>query len=115
MGKDISHPRLDFLSAKIKSGAMAFLKEEYKFLGYFVLVVGLVLLLLFSVSPQEDDTDGVRMMAAFFVGAGLSALAGYGGMMVATDGNVRTTVACTAGTLNDGLKCVKSPTCSGQG
>lgn len=25
-------------------------------------------------------------------------------MMVATDGNVRTTVACTAGTLNDGLK-----------
>eukprot|EP00241_Pyramimonas_parkeae_P003347 CAMPEP_0114247320 /NCGR_PEP_ID=MMETSP0058-20121206/12959_1 /TAXON_ID=36894 /ORGANISM="Pyramimonas parkeae, CCMP726" /LENGTH=753 /DNA_ID=CAMNT_0001360617 /DNA_START=75 /DNA_END=2336 /DNA_ORIENTATION=+ len=104
VGKDISHPRLDFLSAKIKSGAMAFLKEEYKFLGYFVLVVGLVLLLLFSVSPQEDDTDGVRMMAAFFVGAGLSALAGYGGMMVATDGNVRTTVACTAGTLNDGLK-----------
>jgi Na+/H+-translocating membrane pyrophosphatase len=54
---------------------------------------------------QTTDTDGVRMMGAFFAGAALSAGAGYAGMMVATDGNVRTTVACTAGTLNDGLRC----------
>ena len=43
-------------------------------------------------------------MFAFYMGAGLSALAGWTGMMVATDGNVRTTVACIKGTLNDGLK-----------
>ena len=48
------------------------------------------------------------MMGAFFAGAALSAGAGYAGMMVATDGNVRTTVACTAGTLNDGLRCAPS-------
>jgi len=104
VGKDIDHPKLDYLSAKIKSGAMAFLKEEYKFLAQFVLALGVVLLILFSVSPQTNATDGVRICAAFFAGAALSATAGYGGMMIATDGNVRTTVACTAGTLNDGLK-----------
>ena len=104
VGKDINHPKLDYLSAKIKSGAMAFLKEEYKFLAQFVLALGVVLLILFSVSPQTNATDGVRICAAFFAGAALSATAGYGGMMIATDGNVRTTVACTAGTLNDGCR-----------
>eukprot|EP00959_Pyramimonas_sp_CCMP1952_P449575 9413514-Pyramimonas_sp.AAC.2 len=53
---------------------------------------------------DHAGSDGVRIMSAFFAGAILSAMAGYLGMMVATDGNVRTTVACTAGTLNDGLK-----------
>ena len=44
------------------------------------------------------------MAFAFILGAGLSAAAGWLGMMVATDGNVRTTVACAKGTLNDGLQ-----------
>lgn len=104
VGKDINHPRLDYLSAKIKSGSIAFLKEEYKFLAQFVAGLSIVLLILFTVSPSTDVTDGIRICVAFLGGAVLSALAGYLGMMVATDGNVRTTVACTAGTLNDGLK-----------
>merc|ERR1712100_894373 len=44
------------------------------------------------------------MGGSFIIGALLSASAGWCGMMVATDGNVRTTVACTKGTLNDGLR-----------
>jgi len=104
VGADIDHPKLDYLSAKIKSGAIAFLKEEYKYLSVFVFILGAVLCLLFSISWQEKKTDGVRIMSAFYCGALLSGLAGFLGMMVATDGNVRTTVACTAGTLNDGLK-----------
>ena len=38
--------------------------------------------------------DGVRMAGAFLCGALLSASAGWLGMMVATDGNTRTTAAC---------------------
>merc|ERR1719238_1760508 len=113
VGKDIGFPKLDELALQIKNGAQAFLKEEYKWLGYFVAGLAITLLVIFSIQPvielDDDDAadktnlDGVRMAGAFLVGALLSASAGWLGMMVATDGNVRTTVACTKGTLNNGL------------
>ncbi|KAH8085490.1 hydrogen-translocating pyrophosphatase [Aureococcus anophagefferens] len=101
----------------VKEGAKAFLYEEYKSLAKFVLFLGLILLVLFTVQDQTTKTDGVRTMFAFFLGAVLSATAGWCGMMVATDGNTRTTAACAGrevvdektgeirgtGTLNDGL------------
>ena len=46
----------------------------------------------------------MRTAAAFVFGAGLSAAAGWGGMMIATFGNVRTTVACAEADLNAGLQ-----------
>ena len=61
-------------------------------------------------SPRVD-----RYLGAFFAGAILSATAGWCGMMVATDGNTRTTAACAGpsgkdiegakknGSLNEGL------------
>merc|ERR1719326_1444302 len=113
VGKDIGFPKLDELALQIKNGAQAFLKEEYKWLGYFVAGLAITLLAIFSIQPvvelDDDDAadktnlDGVRMAGAFLCGALLSASAGWLGMMVATDGNVRTTVACTKGSLNDGL------------
>merc|ERR1719460_62750 len=102
VGKDIGKPLLGLLAGQIKSGSIAFLKTEYTFLVAFVVFLAGVLFGLFSV--QNDVMDGVRVVIAFILGAGLSALAGYLGMSVATSGNVRTTVACTEGTLNDGLK-----------
>merc|ERR1711968_191487 len=62
--------------------------------------------------------DGVLTTFAFFLGAILSASPGWLGMMVATDGNTRTTAACAGkevkdsqgkvtggtGSLNDGLR-----------
>eukprot|EP00928_Gymnodinium_smaydae_P064872 TRINITY_DN4810_c0_g3_i1.p1 TRINITY_DN4810_c0_g3~~TRINITY_DN4810_c0_g3_i1.p1 ORF type:complete len:843 (-),score=173.40 TRINITY_DN4810_c0_g3_i1:80-2518(-) len=109
IGKDITQPKLDVLAAQVKSGSRAFLKEEYKFLGAFVFVLAAVLCALYIVNPVSgsvDDAwdDGLRIAGAFCAGALLSAVAGWLGMMVATDGNVRTTVACTTGTLNDGLQ-----------
>merc|ERR1719472_778189 len=101
VGKDIGKPLLDTLAGQIKSGSIAFLKTEYTFLGVFVAFLAAVLFGLFSV--QNDVMDGVRVVIAFILGAGLSALAGYLGMSVVTSGNVRTTVACTKGSLNDGL------------
>jgi len=107
VGKDIGQPKLDEMALKIKTGSIAFLKEEYKYLSVYVVCWAVVLIILFSVvslSSEDDGTDGVRCMACFIVGAGLSALSGYVGMSVATDGNVRTTVACAEGSLNDGLR-----------
>jgi len=109
VGKDIEKPKLDVLAAQVKSGSRAFLKEEYKFLAAFVIFLAAVLLGLYTGMPvsgtvSEAWDDGLRIAGAFIVGALLSAGAGWLGMMVATDGNVRTTVACTKGSLNDGLQ-----------
>jgi len=103
-GKHCANKRLDELAGQIKSGAMAFLREEYGQMGGFVVLVAALLCGLFAKYPVVGATDGFMVAAAFSAGAALSALAGYAGMLVATDANVRTTVACATGTLNDGLR-----------
>jgi H(+)-translocating pyrophosphatase len=104
-------PKLDYLASKVKTGSIAFLKEEYKYLSLYVVFWAVVLVLMFSFFPiattadgkAKDSTDGIRTMSCFLAGAFLSGLSGYIGMSVATEGNVRTTTACAKGTLNDGL------------
>jgi len=85
---------MNSISDKIKSGATSFLITEYKYLFGFVVVVFIALILLYTIDPpSEDRTDGIRYAASFALGAFLSASAGWGGMSVATDANVRTTQA----------------------
>jgi inorganic pyrophosphatase len=102
VGKDIGKPLLDKLAGQIKSGSIQFLREEYKYLFVFVAFLAVLLFGLFTM--QNNELDGARVVIGFIIGALLSAVAGYLGMSVATEGNVRTTVACTDGTLNNGLK-----------
>ena len=85
-GNDVGRPLVDKYVAMIKDGAMAFLKEEYKWLSVFVVLLGGILCALFSVEDQHTKLDGVLTTFAFFLGAILSASAGWLGMMVATDG-----------------------------
>ncbi|MDQ3033347.1 MAG: sodium-translocating pyrophosphatase [Myxococcota bacterium] len=79
--KDIAH--------QIQVGAMAFLAAEYRYLAIFVVVVAAILAGASTFSAEQTPLIAV----AFVVGAGASALAGYFGMRVATDANVRTTAA----------------------
>ncbi|KAL3928611.1 MAG: hypothetical protein SGBAC_012576, partial [Bacillariaceae sp.] len=93
------------ISDQIKSGARAFLTTEYKYLSYFVFVVFTVLVILYSVEPPSGDkTDGIRYAGSFLVGAILSAGAGWRGMAVATDANVRTTQAADKDGLDKALR-----------
>jgi len=86
--------KMNKLSDLIQSGAKSFLSTEYKYLSVFVLVIATLLLILYVVEPTSDDrVDGVRIACSFLAGAILSASAGWGGMIVATDANVRTTQA----------------------
>merc|ERR1719440_2554822 len=55
VGKDIGFPKLDELALQIKNGAQAFLKEEYKWLGYFVAGLAITLLVIFSIQPGAAD------------------------------------------------------------
>jgi K(+)-stimulated pyrophosphate-energized sodium pump len=77
------------ISAYIAQGAMAFLKAEWKILGYFVVIVALLLGVMASANP----TSHWSISLAFILGAVFSATAGYIGMRVATRANVRTAQA----------------------
>jgi K(+)-stimulated pyrophosphate-energized sodium pump len=82
------------ISDQIKSGARAFLITEYKYLTMYVIVVFIILVLLYTLDPPTGSrVDGIRYGGCFVAGAFLSAAAGWCGMSVATDANVRTTQA----------------------
>src|SRR5258705_2458591 len=74
------------ISTYISEGAMAFLKAEWKILGYFVVIVGILLAVMATTNPHSHWL----IAGAFIVGAVFSATAGYIGMKVATKANVRT-------------------------
>ncbi len=74
------------ISTYIAEGAMAFLKAEWKILGYFVVIVALLLGVMAISNPNSHWSIAV----AFIIGAVCSATAGYIGMKVATKANVRT-------------------------
>ena len=81
--------RMKEISTYIAEGAMAFLKAEWKILGYFVVIVAL--LLGFMATKNEDSHWSIAV--AFVIGAVFSATAGYIGMKIATKANVRTAEA----------------------
>ena len=71
----------------IKEGAKAFLDRQYKTVGYVAVVVAVVLYFGFGLSTA----------IGFLIGAAASALAGYIGMNVSVNANVRTTEAAKTG------------------
>ncbi len=87
--QDAGNDRMKEISKYIAEGAMAFLKAEWKILGYFVVIVGLLLAVMASANPHSHWSIAV----AFVIGAVLSATAGYIGMKAATKANVRTAQA----------------------
>jgi K(+)-stimulated pyrophosphate-energized sodium pump len=96
---------MNSISDKIKSGARSFLVTEYSYLARFVAIASVVLFLLYFFDPVSDEKlDGARYAGCFIVGAFLSASAGWNGMVVATDANVKTTQAADKGGLNDALQ-----------
>ena len=87
--QDAGSDRMKEISTYIAEGAMAFLKAEWKILGYFVVIVALLLGVMASSNPHSHWSIAL----AFILGAILSATAGYIGMRVATKANVRTAQA----------------------
>jgi len=87
--QDAGSDRMKEISNYIAEGAMAFLKAEWKILGYFVAIVAL--LLGFMASKNSGSHWSISI--SFVIGAVFSATAGYIGMRVATKANVRTAEA----------------------
>jgi H(+)-translocating pyrophosphatase len=85
--------KLKFIHGAIAEGAMAFLKQEYKFLAIFMVVFAAVIAILIDDSHTPDIREGVYTAIAFLFGGVISIASGYIGMIVATQGNARTTVS----------------------
>src|SRR4026208_2093286 len=87
--QDAGNDRMKEISQYIAEGAMAFLKAEWKVLGYFVVIVGILLAVMATANPHSHWSIAL----AFVLGAVFSATAGFIGMKVATKANVRTAQA----------------------
>ncbi|MGZ5252964.1 MAG: sodium-translocating pyrophosphatase [Flavitalea sp.] len=87
--QDAGDARMKEISDYIAEGAMAFLRAEWKILGYFVVIVAI--LLAFMSTTNEHSHWAISI--SFIVGAIFSAVAGYIGMRIATKANVRTAQA----------------------
>jgi len=90
------------IQEEIQKGAKDFLKEEYKWLSAFVIIFCAILVVIFSL--KYEATAGPKYGGCFLVGAILSAAAGWFGMIIATDANVRTTHAARDAGLNAALQ-----------
>jgi K(+)-stimulated pyrophosphate-energized sodium pump len=77
------------IAHSIARGAVAFLRAEYRTISYFV---GVAALFLFYLSVTSGHTHPL-IVVAFVIGALFSALAGWVGMRIATQANVRTAQA----------------------
>jgi len=82
----------------IRQGAMAFLGREYRVLMFFVIIVAIVL----GFSNMGSESSSPWIALSFVIGATCSGLAGFFGMRVATNANIRTANAARKG-LNSAL------------
>lgn len=87
--QDAGDANMQELAGHIASGAMAFLKAEWKILSYFVVIAAIILAWSGTLSPYSSWVIAI----SFIIGAVTSAFAGYIGMNIATKANVRTTQA----------------------
>ena len=95
------NPETIAIGAAIQSGAMAFMKLEYRKLLPFVIVVAAVLWIVIDI--MQFDSIVPRTAIAYVAGSCTSALAGFLGMSIAIRANTRTAATAQTG-LNPALK-----------
>lgn len=87
--QDAGDAKMIELAGHIAKGAMAFLRAEWRVLGFYAAVAAILLGWSGTLVEHSDWTIAIT----FLIGAVFSALAGYFGMKIATKANVRTTQA----------------------
>ncbi|HBP89557.1 MAG TPA: sodium-translocating pyrophosphatase, partial [Nitrospiraceae bacterium] len=85
--------RLAKIHSAIATGAMAFLKQEYKIMAIFMVVFAAIIAVLIDDHHTDYVNEGLYTAIAFIFGAIISIASGFIGMKIATQGNVRTTVS----------------------
>ena len=101
----IDNQKIEDISGYIHSGAIAFLKREFKIIIPFILALAIVLGCLEFV-PALKNAEGVGFKSAIclVVGATFSGAAGWIGMFTATKANARTAVEAKNKGMSSALK-----------
>lgn len=97
--QDPGNERTRFVGGAIKDGSHAFLRRMYKTLAIFVAGMSIILF-VFLPNPiwaTSNPLNNVILVAAYLFGSICSGLAGYLGMDVATDSNMRSAHAAQKG------------------
>lgn len=92
VGQDAGSAQMQNIARRILKGSMAFLKAEYSVLAGFLVVVGALLL---AAGTRSESHPLIAL--SFALGALFSGLAGFLGMRIATQANVRTAHAARTG------------------
>ncbi len=100
--KDSGTPEMQKISNAIETGAMAYLKRQYKTIGIISVIVA-VLIALAGIPEATSKYLGYPVAIAFLIGAGFSILSGFIGMKVSVSTNIKTASAAR-GSLNDAFK-----------
>ncbi len=87
--QDTGDEKMQIIAGHIQEGAMAFLSREYRVLAIFVAVVAVLL----AVGNAKLANSHSLIGLSFVLGALASGAAGFFGMKIATQANVRTTSA----------------------
>ena len=101
LSQDKGTKAMQEVASLIFEGAMAFLNRQYRTIAMFAVVAAVVIGVLIGVLAN-DPAHGVRTAIAFLVGAFCSGLAGFIGMFIAVQANLRTAAAAMRG-LKDAI------------
>ncbi|HXK41469.1 MAG: sodium-translocating pyrophosphatase [Anaerolineae bacterium] len=94
--QDPGTPQARKVAHWIREGAISYLKKLYRALLMLAAIIALLLFIVFGLGNQ-DPGYGLKMSLAFLMGALLSSVAGYMGMTVAVEANVRSATAAEKG------------------
>ncbi len=100
--KDKGTPEMQEISDAIGTGAMAYLRRQYKTIGIISVIVAIIIALV-GLSDSFSDYLNYKVAIAFLIGAGFSILSGFIGMKVSVNSNIRTASAART-SLNDAFK-----------
>jgi K(+)-stimulated pyrophosphate-energized sodium pump len=93
--QDPGSERAKRVASWIREGAQSYLKKLYAALTLLAVALAIIIAIVFGL--QEDAGYGFMMAVSFILGAICSAIAGYMGMAIAVEANVRSATAAEEG------------------
>lgn len=95
LGLSAGNQKMQDIANAIKEGASAYMNRQYKTIAITAVILTIILFALFS--SLKGTQYAIYVSVAFLLGAFLSGLAGYIGMFVSVNANVRTAEAAQKG------------------
>ncbi|MDD2410592.1 MAG: sodium-translocating pyrophosphatase [Candidatus Methanomethylophilaceae archaeon] len=90
--RDKGTPEMQKISDAIETGAMAYLRRQYKTIAIISIIVAIVIALA-GIPESTRNYLGYPVAIAFLIGAGFSILSGFIGMKVSVSTNIKTASA----------------------